>query len=71
MESLNHQVVAVLMHLDIKHLTIPHLKALNCSIEQTKGQGCGSSFKQCIIVLKRSILLPKKAKQQFHVMVAA
>ena len=33
MESLNLQVVAILMHLEIKHHTVPHLKGLNSGLE--------------------------------------
>ena len=66
MESLNLQVVAVFMPLKIKQHTIPHLKALRRSIEHTNEQGCGSTFKQCYTVLKRSILLNKRAKRWFY-----
>ena len=38
MESLNLQVVTVLMSLEIKHQTIPHLIALTSSIEHTNVQ---------------------------------
>ena len=44
MESLNLQLVAVLMPLEIKRHKIPHLKALTCSIEHANGQGGGSTF---------------------------
>ena len=33
MESLNLQVVAVLMPLNTQHHTVPHLKALTCNID--------------------------------------
>ena len=47
MESLKHQVVAVLMPLEIKCHTIPHLKALTHSIEHASGQGpCTTSIYQ-------------------------
>ena len=69
-ESLDLQVVAVLMSLEIKGHTIPHLKALTRSIEHLGVQGRGSTFKQCYTVLKSTILLHKKAKQRFHVTVA-
>ena len=42
MENLNLQV---LIPLEIKRHTIPHLKALTHSIEQANGQGHGSAFK--------------------------
>ena len=44
MESLNFQVVVVLMSLEIKYHTIPHLKALTRSIEHAGGQGRGSAL---------------------------
>ena len=58
------------MSLEIKHYTIPHLKALSRSIEHKNEQGCGSTFKQCYVILKRPILLNKRVKRGFHVMVA-
>ena len=70
MESLNLQVVAVLIPLEIKHHTVPHLKALTCSIECRGGHGHGSTFKQCYTVMKSTILLHKRPKQWFHVTVA-
>ena len=70
MESLNLQVVAVLMPLEIKCHTIPHLKALTRSIEHTNEKGRGSIFKQRYTVLKKSILLNERAKRRFHVTVA-
>ena len=57
MESLNLQLVAVLM----KHHTVPHLKALARSIEHASRYGRGSTFMQFYIVLKSSILLHKRA----------
>ena len=62
MESLNLQVVADLMPLEIKHRTIFHLKALARSIEYANGQGSGSTVKQRYTVLKRFILLNEWAK---------
>ena len=62
MESLNLQIVAVFMPLEIKQQKIPHLRALRDFFEHTNGHGCGSTFKQCYTVLKRSILLNKRAK---------
>ena len=59
MESLNLQVVAVLMPLEIKHHTVPHLKALTRSIERRGGLGPGSTFKQRYTVMKSTILLHK------------
>ena len=70
MESLNLQVVAVLMPLEIKRHTVPHLKALTLSIERRGRNGCGSAFKQCYTVMKSTILLHKWSKRRFHVMVA-
>ena len=70
MESLNLQVAAVLMPLEIKHHTVSHLKALKHSIEHTSGYGRGSTFKQCFTVLKSAILLHKRAKRRFYVTVA-
>ena len=43
-ESLNLQVVAVLMPLEIKRHTVPYLKALTHSIERRSGHGPGSTF---------------------------
>ena len=70
MESLNLQVVAVLLPFEIKCHTIPHLKALTPGIEHASGQRRGSSFKQHYTVLKITILIHKRAKWQFHVTVA-
>ena len=70
MESLNLQVVAVLMPLEIKRHTVPHLKALTHSIECRGGHGCGSTFKQRYTVMKITILLHKWPKRRFHVMAA-
>ena len=70
MGSLNLQIVAVLMPLQIKHHTVPHLKGLTCSIECRGGHGRGSTFKQCYTVMKSTILLHKWPKQRFHVTVA-
>ena len=39
MESLNLQVVAVLMPLEIECYTVPYLKALTRSIESRRGHG--------------------------------
>ena len=69
-ESLNLQVLVVLIPLEIKHLTIPHLKALIRSIEHRGGHGHGSTFKQRYTVMKSTILLHKWSKRRFHVMVA-
>ena len=70
MESLNLQVVAVLMPLEIKCHTVPHLKAPTCSIEGRGGLGCGSTFNQHYTVMKSIILLHKWPKRRFHVTVA-
>ena len=70
MESLNLQVVAVLMPLEIKRHTVSHLKALTRSIEHRGGHGHGSTFKQRYTVMKSTILLHKCSKLRFHVMVA-
>ena len=70
MESLNLQVLAVLIPLEIKHYTIPHLKALIRSIERRGGYGRGSTFKQCYTVMNSTILLHKWPKRRSHVMVA-
>ena len=59
MESLNLQVVAVLMPLEIECHTVPHLKALTCSIEGKGGHVRDSTFKQCYTVMKSTILLHK------------
>ena len=61
-ESLNLQVVAVLMPLEIKSHKVPHLKALTDSIEHASGNGYGSAFKQFYPVLKSTILLHKRTK---------
>ena len=45
MDSLNLQVVAVLMPPKIKHHTISHLKALTRGIEHASGQERASTFK--------------------------
>ena len=70
MESLNLQVVAVLMPLEMNYHSIPHLKALTQIIEDTSRHVLGSSFKQHCTVLKNFILLHKRTKQRFHVTVA-
>ena len=70
MESLNLQVVAVLMPLEIKRHTVPHLKALTRSIERRGGHGHGSTFKQRYTVMKSTILLRKWPKRRFQVTVA-
>ena len=51
--------------------TVPHLKALKCSIECVSWHGCGITFKQRYTVLKSTILLHKRAKRRIHVTVAA
>ena len=70
MESLHLYAVAVLMPLDIKIYTVPHLKALTRKIEHVSEHGRGSTFKQCYTVLKSTISLHKRAKWWFHVTVA-
>ena len=70
MESLNLQVVAVLMPLEIKRHTVPHLKALTHSIEHIGGHWHGSTFKQRHTVMKSTTLLHKWPKRRFHVTVA-
>ena len=65
MESLKIQVVAVLMPLEIEHHTIPSLKALTHSIDNARGQGRGSTFKQRHTILKSIILLHKKLNGGF------
>ena len=67
MEILNLQVVAVLMPLEKKHHTVPHLKALTRSIECRGGHGLGSNFKQYYTIMKSIILLHKWPKRRFHV----
>ena len=67
MESLNLQVVAVLMPLEIKRHTVPHLKALTRSIEHASEHNCPSTFKQRYTVLKSTNLLHKMAIRRFHV----
>ena len=62
MESLNLQVVGVLMPFEIKRHTVPHLKALTRSIEHRGGHGRGSSFKQRYTVIKSTSLLHKWSK---------
>ena len=57
------------MLLEIKNNTVPHLKALTCSIECRAGHGHGSTFKKRYTVLKCTILLHKWPKRQFHVTV--
>ena len=69
MESLNLQIVSVLMPLKIKGHTIPYLKALTHSIEHASRQGLGNTFKQGYTVLKSTILLHERAKRRFHVTV--
>ena len=70
MESLNLQVVAVLIPLEIKSPATPNLKALTRSIEGRGEHGCGSTFKKSYTVMKTTILLHKWSKRQFHVTVA-
>ena len=70
LESQNTKVVAILMPLEIKCHTVPHLKALTCSIERRGGHGRGSTFKQLYTVMKSTILLHKWPKRRFHVTVA-
>ena len=70
MESLKLQVVAVLIPLEIKRHTVPHLKALTLSIECRGEHGHSSTFKQRYTVMKSTILFHKWPKRQFHVMVA-
>ena len=67
MESLNLQV---LIPLEIKRHTIPHLKALTRSIDHWGRHGHSSTFKLHYTVLKSTILLHKSAKRRFHVTVA-
>ena len=62
--------MAVLMPLEIKRHTVPHLKALTHSIELRGGNGRGSTFKQRHTVMKSTILLHKWPKRWFHVTVA-
>ena len=50
MESLNLQVVAVLMPLEIKRHTVPHLKALTGSIEHRSGHGRGSTLSSATLL---------------------
>ena len=69
-ESLNLKVVAVLMPLEIKRHTVPHLKALTRSIDHWGRHGHSSTFKLHYTVLKSTILLHKSAKWRFHVTVA-
>ena len=70
MESLNLQVVAVFMPLEIKCHKVPHLKDLICSIERRGGHGLVSTFKKGYTVKKSTILLHKWSKRQFYVTVA-
>ena len=70
MESLNPQVVAVLIPLEKDCHKIPHLKALVCSIWHASVQGRCSTFKHHYTVLKSTILLHKRAKRRFHLIVA-
>ena len=58
------------MFLEIKSHTVPHLKALTRSIECWGRHRHGSTFKQHYTVLKSAVLLHKRAKRRFHVMVA-
>ena len=69
-ESLNLKVVAVLMPLEIKRHTVPHLKALTRSIDHWGWHGHSSTFKLHYNVLKSTILLHKSAKRRLHVTVA-
>ena len=59
MKSLNLEVGAVMMPVEIKRHTTPHLKALTRSIQHTNGKGRGSIFKQCYTVLKSQFYLIK------------
>ena len=52
MEGLNLQVVAVLMPLEIKRHTVPHLKALTRGIEHRGGHGRANIFRGQKISLK-------------------
>ena len=70
LDSQNTKVVAILMPLEIKRHTIPHLKALTRSIEHLGVQGRDSTFKQHYTVFKSTILLHKRAKRRFHLTVA-
>ena len=49
MESLNIQVFVVLLHLEVKQHTVPHLKALTSSLEHSNGHG--NTFEQQHTVL--------------------
>ena len=69
-ESLNLQVVAFLMPLEIKRHTVPHLKTLPRIIERKGGHGRGSTLKQRHTVMKSTILLQKWPEWRFHVTVA-
>ena len=51
-ESLNLKVVAVLMPLEINHLTVPHLKALTHSIKHKSGHGHGSILRSATLSWK-------------------
>ena len=62
--------MVVLMPLEVKRHTVPHLKALTRSIEYRGGHGYGSTFKQRYTVMKSTILLHKWPKRRFHVTVA-
>ena len=68
MESLNLQVVAVLMPLEIKLHMIHYLKALTHSIEYASGQGFGSTFMYVPKLLSAKVLifLQTKAKERKH-----
>ena len=58
------------MPLEIKHHTVPHLKALTRSIEHRGGHGDGGTFKQLYPIIKSTVLLHKWLKRRFHVTVA-
>ena len=66
MESLNLQLVAVLMPLGIKHHIVPHLKALTCSIENSSGQGRGSTFTYQNSYLKSTHFTSTEASESKH-----
>ena len=51
MESINVQVTAVLIPIEIKPHEIPHWKALTRIIKHASGQGRGCTFKQRYTIL--------------------
>ena len=57
MESLNLQVVAVFMPLEIKHQTVLHLKGLMFGQMEARKLRCGIIFILCHALLKNAILL--------------